>query len=242
MRYLVTVSYDGTAYHGFQRQDNALGIQAVIEKAFKHMTQTVITIHSAGRTDKGVHAKGQTFHFDSKLEIDPKTWQRALNDRLPLDIRILSVKPVKDDFHARHSAVSKVYQYVIAKQPSSAFSKNHEVYVPNFDIHLIHEAYKAFEGTHDFKGFCQHVKGKPTIKTIHSVTLKETKKHYKFTFHGNSFLKYMVRSMMGTLIEIGTGRKTPDVIQHILETQDRKAAGKTAEARGLYLIKIHYKP
>jgi tRNA pseudouridine38-40 synthase len=241
MRYLVTIAYDGTAYHGFQRQDNALGIQTVIEKAFKHMTQTTITIHSAGRTDKGVHALGQTFHFDSKLDIDTDTWKRALNDRLPLDIRVLSVKKVNADFHARHNSVSKIYKYIIAKKPSTAFSKNHEVYIPNLDLESIKLALKLLEGTHDFKGFCQYVKGKPTIKTIHTAILKETQKHYIFTFHGNSFLKYMVRSMMGTLIEIGQGRKTPDIINHILETQDRKAAGKTAEARGLYLVKINYK-
>ena len=240
MRYLVKVAYDGTAYHGFQRQQNALGIQTVIEKAFRNMTQTAITIHRAGRTDKGVHALGQTLHFDSDLNIDIRTWKRAMNDRLPLDIRILSLKKVAPHFHARHNAVSKVYQYVMAKKPSSVFTKNYEVYIPDFDIELVKQAMHDFEGTHDFKGFCQYVKGKDTIKTIHQVLLKETSKHYVFIFHGNSFLKYMVRSMMGTLIEIGRHRKPIDTIRHILETQDRKAAGKTAEARGLYLVKIHY--
>lgn len=241
MRYLVTVSYDGTMYHGFQRQLNALGIQAVIEKSLRLMTQTDITIHAAGRTDKGVHALGQTFHFDSNLDIDLKTWQRALSDRLPLDIRIKSIKKVAPDFHARHHAVSKIYRYVIAKKPSSAFTKNYEVYVPNLDISKMVLGLKKLEGTHDFKGFCQYVKGKPTEKTIWHATCKETKKHYIFQFHGNSFLKYMVRSMMGTLIEIGQGKKDVSVISEILETKNRKLAGKTAEARGLFLVKINYK-
>jgi len=241
MRYLAKVSYDGTAYHGFQRQINALGIQSVIEKAIRLMTQTQITIHSAGRTDKGVHAIGQTFHFDSNLDIHPDTWKRALNDRLPLDIRILSIKKVKEDFHARHSAKSKIYRYVIAKKPSSVFSKNYEVYIPNLNIEEMKKGLELLVGTHDFKGFCQHIKGKPTEKTIISTTFKETSKHYIFTFHGNSFLKYMVRSMMGTLIEIGTGRKNKEVIGQILDTQDRSLAGKTAESRGLFLVKILYK-
>lgn len=241
MRYLVIVSYDGTAYHGFQRQLNAIGIQSVIEKALRLMTQTEITIHAAGRTDKGVHALGQTFHFDSDLAIDMNTWQRALTDRLPLDIQITSIKKVAADFHARHHAKSKIYRYVIAKKPSTAFTKNYEVYIPNLNIDDMVLGLKYLEGTHDFKGFCQYVKGKPTEKTIYHATLKETKKHYIFKFHGNSFLKYMVRSMMGTLIEIGQGKKEPSVIPNILETKNRKLAGKTAEARGLFLVKILYK-
>ena len=102
------------------------------------------------------------------------------------------------------------------------------------------EALPHLIGTHDFKGFCQHVPGKPTIKTIYKAELKETKNHYIFTFHGNSFLKYMVRSMMGTLIQIGLGRKDVNIINHILTTQDRSLAGKTADARGLFLVKIFY--
>lgn len=239
MRYLAVVSYDGTRYHGFQSQMNAVGIQEVIEKAFRLMTQTPIKIHSAGRTDKGVHAIGQTFHFDSDLNLDIENWLRV-NDRLPLDIRIKSIKIVSNDFHARHSAKSKKYRYIIAKKPSSVFDSNYEVYVRNLDITPIKEAIPYFIGTHNFRGFCQLVKGKPTIKTIYQIDLKETKKHYIFTFHGNSFLKYMVRSMMGTLIQIGLHKKEPEIIKEILETQNRHKAGKTAESRGLYLLKIYY--
>ena len=240
MRYKAIVSYDGTRYHGFKSQKNALGIQQVIEKSFRLMTQTEIKIHSAGRTDKGVHAVGQVFHFDSDLNIDIDSWLR-INDRLPLDIRVKSIVKASDDFHARHSSVSKKYKYIIAKKPSSVFDANYEVYIRNLDIEPIKKAIPYFIGTHDFRGFCQLVKGKPTEKTIFSIDLKETKKHYIFTFHGNSFLKYMVRSMMGTLIQIGLHRKDPEIIKTILETKDRQLAGKTAESRGLYLYKIYYK-
>ncbi|MBU1142628.1 MAG: tRNA pseudouridine(38-40) synthase TruA [Firmicutes bacterium] len=240
MRYMAVVSYDGTNYQGFQSQINGLGIQEVIEKAFRLMTQTDIKIHSAGRTDKGVHALGQVFHFDSKIDIDPETWVRGVNDRLPLDIRVKKVKAVKPDFHARHSAKSKIYKYVIAKKPSTAFSKNYEVYIKNLDIKKMVSVLEDFVGTHDFKAFCQHVEGKPTIKTIYKAEFKETKKHYIFQFHGNSFLKYMVRSMMGTLIQIGIGKKESTIIQELLETKDRTQVGKTAEARGLFLVKIYY--
>ncbi len=239
MRYMAIVSYDGSIYHGFQKQNNGLGIQEVIEKAFLFMTQTEIKIHSAGRTDKGVHAIGQAFHFDSNLNLELADWLRV-NDRLPLDIRIKRIKKVKPDFHARHSAKSKIYKYVIAKNPSTVFSKNYEVYIKNLNIEPMKNAMNDFVGTHDFKGFSQFVKDKPTIKTIYHITMRETKKTYTFIFHGNSFLKYMVRSMMGTLIQIGLGKKEPSVINEIFETNDRSLAGKTAEARGLFLVKIFY--
>ena len=240
MRYKAVVSYDGSNFVGFQSQHNGLGIQEVIEKALSLMTQTTIKIHSAGRTDKGVHAIGQVFHFDSDIDLPSDIWVRGANDRMPLDIRLKRVTKTYDTFHARHSSTSKIYKYVLAKKPETPFTKNYEVYIRNIDINHMKEALPLLEGTHDFLGFCQRVPGKPTVKTIYSATLKETKKHYIFTFHGNSFLKYMVRSMMGTLIQIGLGRKDINVITEILETKDRHLAGKTAEARGLFLVKINY--
>lgn len=240
MRYLATVSYDGTAYAGFQKQDNALGIQTVIERAFRLMTQTEINIHASGRTDKGVHALAQRFHFDSHLKLDEDTWLHV-NDRLPLDIRVMKVKQVDSEFHARYHAISKKYKYKIAKTPSTVFQANYEVYVKNFNIEPVKKALPLFEGTHNFKGFCQFVKGKNPVRTVHSVKLRETKTHYIFTFHANAFLKYMVRSMMGTLIEIGTGKLEPDIITKILDTKNRKLAGKTAESRGLYLEHVYYR-
>lgn len=239
MRYLGIVSYDGTLYNGFQKQNNGLGIQEVIEKAFRLMTQTEIKIHSAGRTDKGVHAIGQVFHFDSNLDLDQTTWLRV-NDRLPLDIRIKKIKKAKQEFHARYSAKSKIYRYIIAKKASSPFSKNYEVFIKNIDIEKIKIASKDFIGTHDFKGFCKHVEGKPTIKSIYQIKIKETKKHYIFDIHGSSFLKYMVRSMVGTLIEVGLEKKEVSIIKEILKTKDRSLAGRTAESRGLFLVKIYY--
>lgn len=239
MRYLAIVAYDGTAYKGFQKQSNALGIQEVIEKCFWLMMQIEIKIHSAGRTDKGVHALGQVFHFDSPIDLEPERLLRV-NDRLPLDIRIKRIKRVDNMFHARYSAKSKIYKYVISKKESTPFTKNYEVYIKNIDLGLMELASKDFTGTHDFKGFSQYIAGKPTIKTIYSVKIKETQKHYIFLIHGSGFLKYMVRSMMGTLIEIGLGKKKTTIIKEIIDTKNRALAGKTAEPRGLFLVKIFY--
>jgi tRNA pseudouridine38-40 synthase len=240
MMYHAIVAYDGSSYYGFQRQNKQLGIQEVIEKALKNMTKQVITIHGAGRTDKGVHAKGQSFHFETEIDLDGETFKKALNKRLPETIRILSVRKTKKDFHARHSAKSKVYTFKLSKKPLTAFEANYEVYVKNLDFVLMQEASQLFIGTHNFLGFCEKVEGKPTVKTIYSIQWKHTKHKVSVIVHGNSFLKYMLRSMMGTLIEIGQHKKKMEVILQNLETPNRKLAGKTAPAKGLYLTKIHY--
>lgn len=241
MRFHAIVSYDGTMYKGFQSQKNALGIQEVIEKALKNMTQHNIKIHSSGRTDKGVHAIAQSFHFDSDLNIPEETFVYALNRRLPEDIKILKVKKVNESFHARHSAKSKKYLYKLSKNKLTAFQANHFVHIHDLDYDRMTEACQCFIGTHDFAGFAAKVEGKPTIKTIFEVKVYESKTRYYIEFHGNSFLKYMVRSMVGTIIEVGLHKKTKEDIILNLNHPDRKLAGKTAPGKGLYLKKVYYK-
>lgn len=241
MRFHAIVSYDGSNYYGFQSQKNALGIQEVIEKALKNMTQQVIKIHSSGRTDKGVHANAQSFHFDCALNIPVENFVDALNRRLPDDIRIIKVVKVSKLFHARHSAISKKYVYKLSKKPITVFNAHHLVYIPKLNYTLMREASKAFIGTFDFAGFAAKVPGKPTIKTLFNVSIHETSTSFYIEFHGNSFLKYMVRSMVGTLIEIGQGKKTKNDIIKNLQKPDRKLAGKTAPGKGLYLKKVYYK-
>jgi tRNA pseudouridine38-40 synthase len=241
MRYLMYCSYDGSSYYGFQSQKNALGIQEVIEKAIKNMTQQHVIIHAAGRTDKGVHAYMQTLHVDLSGNFELLKMKDALNKRLPEDIRITNVKIVKDTFHARHHAKAKKYVYKLSKQPLTAFQSKYYTYIKDLNYDVMKKASKMFIGTHDFLGFCQKVEGKPTIKTIYDVNITESKTTITFEFFGNSFLKYMVRSMMGTLIEIGQHKKEMSVIKQNLSVPNRKLAGKTAPAKGLYLKKIYYK-
>ena len=240
MRYQAIVEYDGTKYSGFQSQPNQNSIQDQIERALRLMTQQEIRISASGRTDKGVHAIGQSIHFDFDILIESKTWVKALNKRLPGDIRVKKVVRKNINFHARYSAKSKIYKYLISKKELSAFENNYLVYYPVFDLNKVKECINDFIGTHDFFGLSKYVQGKTTIKTIYSVKIKETKDLITFIFHGNSFLKYMVRSIMGLIIEIGCGKKAPDSIKTILETKDRSLAGKTAPANGLYLVKVFY--
>ncbi|WP_025725607.1 tRNA pseudouridine(38-40) synthase TruA [Acholeplasma granularum] len=241
MRYKAVISYDGTQYSGYQKQINQTGIQTVVEKALRLMTQINIPTFAASRTDKGVHAKYQVLHFDTDINLESSAWVDALNKRLPLDIRFLKVTKVKDTFHARFDAKSKKYVYKIAKKPSTAFTGNYEVYVKNFNIDLVKDELKTIIGTHDFSGFSPNKENKPPVKTIYSFDYKSTKTHYIFTIHGNHFLRYMVRIIMGNVIAIGQGKKPKDQLKILLETKDRNKSATTAPACGLYLSHIYYK-
>lgn len=240
-RYLFEVSYDGTNYSGFQRQNNNPSIQGEIEKALKGMTRNEITIHAAGRTDKGVHALAQVFHADLPFEIqDINYFIKGINKRLPDDIIIKKIKRVKDDFHARHHAKYRVYEYRISKKPSDILTQRFELYVDNFDVEIASEAAKKFIGAKDFTGFSKPVEGKDPNRVIKSIDIKETKKHYIFTFVGESFLRHMVRSIMGTVILVSTKKESLDIIDLVFETKNRRLAGKPAEAKGLFFKKVIY--
>lgn len=239
-RYFFVVSYDGTNYHGFQRQKEANTIQREIENAITRMTRQEVTIHSAGRTDKGVHAMNQTFHFDSKLEINEDKWIVGLNKRLPDDIIINDCRKVDSIFHSRHHAKARIYRYYIAKKPSDISTYRFELFVENFDVNLAQKATNKFVGIKDFSGFAKVSKDKDPIREIKSIEIIETDDHYIFEFTGVSFLRYMVRSIMGMIIEIATKKHQIDRIDLIFETKDRTLAPVTANAKGLFLEKIIY--
>lgn len=240
MRYLVSTSFDGTNYSGFQKQDNAITVQHLIEKAIKNMTSIPTPIYGSGRTDRGVHAKDLTFHFDTNLIISEDTWIVGLNKRLPNDIKINSLTLVLDDFHARYHALSRVYEYVISKNENNVFNQRYEVYIDNIDFKIAEKCLKYFIGTKDFRNFSKSTEEKETIRTIYNFTLIETDQHYIFTIEGNSFLRYMVRSIIGTIIDISTNKKDIESINEIFKPGNRNLAGKTALAKGLYLKKTNY--
>lgn len=240
MRYKLTIAYDGTDYQGFQTQKNGLGIQQVLEETLSKIAKEAIEIVASGRTDKGVHALAQVCHFDTTNKMSPSSWLKALNTYLPNDIVALDIIPVDEQFHARFSVVKKCYVYVVAKD-YNLFRRHHEAYIKYpLDIELMKQATEKLQGTHDFKGFGVYVENKPTVKTLFESTFEETDTHYIFTFVADGFLKYMVRSMVGTVLDIGRGKLPIDVIDHILETQDRTKVGKTAAPEGLYLKQVWY--
>jgi|SRR5690625_3684341 len=241
VRYLFTISYDGSNYYGFQKQTNKISIQSEVERSLKYMTKNELTIHSAGRTDKGVHAINQTFHVDVPFEIvNIPNWIYGLNKRLSSDIIIKDIKQVDESFHARKSAKARVYKYIISKNELDIFNHRFKVYVKDFNLSLAKEASLKFIGVKDFIGFSKYTKGKDTIKKIDSIEFHETNEDIIIEIKGISFLRYMVRSIVGTIIDVATNKLKLEDIDKVFETNDRKYAGTTAPAKGLYLDKIIY--
>lgn len=245
MRFLATVSYDGSNYAGYQIQPDQITIQSVIESALKKIHKgKIVKITASGRTDAGVHAYGQAFHFDSQLMIPEANWKKALNAILPDDIVIKKVEQVAARFHARYSAKIKTYKYVIlnAEDPSP-FQTKYSAYInQTLNVEAINRACQDIIGEHDFTSFCaanSHVKGSK-IRTVYRASCEAKDQYLIFTFTGNGFLYNMVRIMVGTLIEIGLGKRDPDRLPEIIKSKARGAAGKTAPAQGLYLDHVKY--
>ncbi|WP_440897146.1 tRNA pseudouridine(38-40) synthase TruA [Amphibacillus sp. Q70] len=245
MRFLATVSYDGSNYAGYQIQPDQITIQSVIESALKRMHKgKVVKITASGRTDAGVHAYEQVFHFDSQLMIPEANWKKALNAILPDDIVIKKVEQVADQFHARYSAKAKTYKYVIlnAEDPSP-FQTKYSTYIKQtLNVEAMNHACQHIIGEHDFTSFCaanSYVKGSK-IRTISQASCTKKDPYLILSFTGNGFLYNMVRIIVGTLIEVGLGRRAPDSLREIIKSKDRGAAGKTAPAQGLYLDHVKY--
>ncbi|MBU5594645.1 tRNA pseudouridine(38-40) synthase TruA [Amphibacillus sp. MSJ-3] len=245
MRLLATVSYDGSNYAGYQIQPDQLTIQSVIESALTQIHKgQPIKITASGRTDAGVHAHGQTFHFDSELMIAEVNWKKAMNALLPDDIVIKNVEQVSDQFHARYSAKQKTYRYVILNSADpSPFQTKYSTYIHQpLHIESMNQACQYLIGEHDFTSFCaanSHVKGSK-VRKIYQASCQKQDQYLIFTIRGNGFLYNMVRIIIGTLIEVGLGKRSPECIPEIIMSKDRKLAGKTAPAQGLYLDHVIY--
>ena len=239
-----TISYDGTGFSGYQVQPGKRTVQGELEKALEKMNKgTSIRVSASGRTDAGVHARGQVIHFDTTLEIEPARWHTALNSLLPVDIAVLSVDIAKPDFHARFDAVGKEYRYfLLPSKHRDPFKRNYAYqfqYELNFDA--MREASKQLLGTHDFTSFCSaKTEVEDRVRTLKEIDFYEDNGLLVFRFVGDGFLYNMVRILVGTLLEVGTGRRGADTMHHLLAEQDRTLAGKTAPGHGLYLWKVYY--
>lgn len=245
--YKCTTAYEGTRYNGWQKQGNTNNtIQGKIEEILTKMLEEPVEITASGRTDAGVHALGQVFHFHISKEISStEEFLTDINGYLPKDIRILSIETCPDRFHARLSAERKTYQYRIdTSSYGNLFLRNttHHISTP-LDIAAIRKGAGYLLGTHDFKSFCSSKRmKKSSIRTIYDIQIEEDPLHQLllFTFTGNGFLYNMVRILSGTLIEIGLGLRTPEDIPDMIEGRDRSLAGHTAPAKGLFLVHVSY--
>ncbi len=242
-RILLNIEYDGTAYSGWQRQNNALSIQEVIEDVITKVQGEKTVIEASGRTDAGVHAINQCAHFDSLITIKPEKWKEVINNFLPRDIRIMSSKKVVDDFHARYWVKDKTYKYVIYNSRSEkAIGRNyHSIVTYTLDKGKMERALKTIEGTHDFYAY-KSAKSEvdSTVRTVFSATM-ECEGDFIYIFvKGSGFLHNMVRNIAGTLIDIGRGRLNEDAFVKAIETKDRNCLGDTAKPQGLFLLKVNY--
>ena len=240
------VAYDGTNYHGFQEQKGTGldTIQEVLEKALSKLTKREIKIIGAGRTDAGVHARGQVVNFKCDDWPIPLTKTAlAVNALLPNDIAVLKAELVPLDFHARFSAISKTYCYrVYNERILDPFVARYALHEPRrLDVQAIDEACQYLIGEHDFKSF--QSKGTPVKTTIRKLTEARVRKEgklVKFTFSANGFLYNMVRIMVGTLIQVGLLKIKPEALRDILEAKDRTKAGPTVPPQGLFLERVDY--
>ena len=242
MRYFLKLAYNGTDFHGWQRQDNSATIQQEIEENLSIILQTETTIMGCGRTDTGVHAKEYFAHFDAEnLSIELKDLQHKLNSLLPLGIAIANIFPVSDDAHARFSATKRSYEYRIisAKDPfehTTAYRFN----IP-LDLEAMNKACELLLGEKDFGCFCKANTSNATdICTVYHAEWKSDNNFLLFNITANRFLRNMVRAIVGTLLEVGQGRITLDDFQAVLDSKDRKSAGRSVPAHGLYLTAVEY--
>ena len=243
MRYKVLVAYDGWNYAGWQKQINACGIQEVIEKALAKINKEETDIVASGRTDAKVHAKGQVFHFDCEKDLEPERYYQALNTLLPKDIRIQKVERVDDSFHARFSAISKQYDFICTRDQADPFSYRYKQLVwSTIDVDAMKEGAEYLLGEHDFTSFSSSRidERKPRVKTIYSIDIKEIGQDILISFIGTGFLRYQVRMMVGTLIEVGKHKITPKDVQCMLEKKNKEACRYNAQPQGLYLMKVDY--
>jgi len=237
------IEYDGTNYHGWQKQKNAKTVQDTIERAIKGLTGEKVDLIGASRTDFGVHALGQVANFITNSGIPGDRFSYALNRMLPDDIVIKESQEVDMDFHARYKAKGKRYRYLIYNsQFPSALLRHRTYHVSHkLDFESMQRAASYFLGTHDFSAFrSSGSSAKTSVRTITDVSLEREDKIVKFEIAGDGFLYNMVRIIVGTLMEVGIGKIRADEIPQIIESRKRKRAGRTAPAEGLNLVEVYY--
>lgn len=242
-RILLTISYDGTNYSGWQKQKNAVTVQGEFDKACSTLFKTDIESIGASRTDAGVHALGQRAVIDVDTSIPAEKIPLALNPLLPDDIVVTYAEEVGADFNPRFKALKKTYEYSIYNAPfRNPIYRNYSEYVRcELDLDSMRTACEAFVGEHDFRAFCASGNSsKTTVRTIYSLDIEKDGDFIKIRVTGNGFLYNMVRIIAGTLIYVGEGRIAPDDLPEIIASGDRRKAGKTAGPSGLVLVKIMY--
>jgi len=242
----LTLEYDGTAYHGWQSQDNAVTVQSTVTAAVCRLTGENCSITGSSRTDAGVHALGFVCNFFTESNIPADKFSYALNTLLPDDIVVIRSEEVPADFHSRYSARAKKYCYLIYNSVFPSAILRHRAYHVYYklDVGAMNEAAAFFKGTHDFAAFCaSEASVKTTVRTIMAADVRRLPhddRLIELSVTGDGFLYNMVRIIAGTLVEVGFGKLSPQDIPDIINSLDRRRAGRTAPAHGLYLAEVFY--
>lgn len=239
------ISYDGTNFSGFQIQPQKRTVHGELEKALKKIHKGEhIRLQASGRTDTGVHAKGQSIHFDTPFAIPQANWKRALNTLLPEDLYVREVEKVSTSFHARYDVLEKEYRYYVWRaKERDVFKQNYAYQFPyQLDISAMQKACKLLEGEHDFTTFSSAkatTKGSK-IRTLYQVSCTKRGCEIEFIFKGSGFLYNMVRIIVGAMLDVGQGRRRPEDMDKLLEQKDRQLLGETVPPQGLYLWNVKY--
>ena len=239
----LTVEYDGTHYAGWQRQLNQPTVQGALETAIKHVTQQTISVAAAGRTDAGVHALGQVVSFRIDRDMPAYDWTMALNAHLPPDISVRAVDFPAPEFHARYKATGKLYQYrILNRSPRPALNRQLLWHVyKSLDDAAMNQAALHLIGSHDFSSFeTQPTENEDPVCHLQRLVVIREGDELRIEAYADRFLKQMVRSIVGTLVEVGQGKRDPESFAAILAARDRRKAGRTAPPQGLCLMRVDY--
>jgi len=246
MCYKLTIAYDGTSYSGWQVQPNGQAIQPLIQRALATVLRSSIDLTGSSRTDAGVHALGQTAHFDVQDRIDPSRLRVSLNALLPPDIRVLQIDLVDSDFHARYNSTSKIYHYHLHLHPVvDPFVRLYRHHVFGIcDLILMEKAIPHLIGTRDFLSFANEPgrgsASRSSVRTLLRLDIIEQKGGVRFEFEGDGFLYKMVRNITGVLLDVGAGKLAPDDLPEIFAAKDRRSASAAAPPKGLFLMEVRY--
>lgn len=243
MRIALGLEYDGNGFCGWQSQPAACGVQDALEAALAAIAGEAVGVVTAGRTDTGVHARGQVVHFDTTVQRPENAWVRGVNAFLPRGVAVNWARPVGEGFHARFSAMERRYSYVLLNRPARPGLLHGKVgwYHAPLDYQSMRAAAELLLGEHDFSAFrAAECQAKTPVKTLHQLDIRQSGEYFLFQLRANAFLHHMVRNLVGSLVYVGKGKYPPARLAEILESRDRRLAAPTFAPDGLYLTGVAY--